>query len=62
MSRFLDAGAPTTCAHCGRPFGCVETRVEAFRGKDNRYYCDAVCAEEAHQVPAVRRLSLVASS
>ena len=62
MSRFLDGGAPSTCAFCRQPFPQVENRIEAFRGKDDRYYCDALCAEDAHQAPAARRLSLVANS
>ncbi len=59
MSRFLDGGASWSCARCNQPFPQVENRIEAYRGKDNRYYCDALCADEADQPPAIPRLRVV---
>ncbi len=59
MSRFLNGGAPSTCAHCNQPFPRVENHDEAYRGLDNRYYCTAVCAREADSAPIVPRLRAV---
>lgn len=59
MSRFINGGAPSICAFCNKPFPQVENRIECFRGEDNRYYCDALCARDADPVPAVPKLRAV---
>lgn len=39
-SRYMNGGAPTNCAYCKEPF-----TDHAWRGSDNRYYCNEFCEE-----------------
>ena len=48
-SRYLVRGAPTTCAHCKKPFPVVNGHVEAWRTSVGGYFCNEFCAEDEEE-------------
>ena len=48
-SRYLVRDAPTTCAHCKRPFPVVIGHVEAWRTSVGGYFCNEFCAEDEEE-------------
>ena len=45
-SQHLVSGAPTTCAHCKKPFPVENGHVVAWRTSIGRYFCNEFCAED----------------
>jgi hypothetical protein len=48
-SQYLVRGAPTTCAHCKKPFPMENGHVEAWRTSTGRYFCNEFCAEDEEE-------------